>query len=275
MSKAYQETIKHVSNQILIATIKKQDWKKAYEIAYNDAAYITIPDPNGFYPLHLSVKAGASIEFIILLVNGYQDSVRLRDPDNNLPIHLISYHNKDKLWINISEVASVLYAIDNNTLKMKDRIGNLPIHIALRNKAPDDLILFYIMKYHESAKIPDAIYSNLPIHLALQFGSDYKVVLSLLNIYPSSLYITNKNGSLPIHKAIQFDASMDILKLFIETDSSICSVKDNNGNLALHLLCLFCAGPPSEERLRYVMITYINAWNEWMRIYQYVVCMCV
>ena len=26
---------------------------------------------------------------------------------------------------------------------MKDRIGNLPIHIALRNKAPDDLILFY------------------------------------------------------------------------------------------------------------------------------------
>jgi len=250
MSKAYLETIKHVSNQILITTIKKKDWKKAYEIAYNDAAYITIPDPHGYYPLHLSVKSGASIEFIILLVNSYHDSVRLRDPDGNLPIHLISYHNKNNLWINISEVASILYSIDHNTLKMIDKIGNLPIHIALRYKAPDDLISFYIMKYTESAKIPDTIYHNLPIHLALQFGSDYKLILLLLNLYPSSLYILNKNGSLPIHKAIQFDVSIDILKLFIETDSTICNMKDSNGNLALHLLCLFCAGPPSEERLR-------------------------
>jgi len=253
MSKAYQETIKHVSNQLLIATIKKQDWKKAYEIAYNDAAYITISDPKGYYPLHLAVKSGGSVELIILLVNGYHESVRLRDPDGNLPIHLIAYHNKERLWISISEVASVLYAIDSNTITMVDRVGNLPIHIALRHQAPDELVSFFIMKYHDSAKIPDAVYNNLPIHLALQFRSDYKVVLQLLNIYPASLRVANKKGSLPLHKAIQFDASMDILKLLVDMDPSTCNVKDSSGNLPLHLLCLFCAGPPSEERLRYAM----------------------
>lgn len=215
MSKAFEETAKHVSNQLLLNTIKEKHWKEACEIIYNDSSYAKIVDNNGYHALHLAVRLGSTCDLIVLLLRAYPESILLRDPDGNLPIHLVTYHHKESLWVNISEVASVLYAANHPSITMTDKVGNLPIHIAIRNRAPDELIMFLILEYPDSTKKSDSIYGNLPLHLAIQFHSSYEVISLILTTYYDGIKIKNNKGSLPLHKATQFQSSMDIFKLLL------------------------------------------------------------
>jgi hypothetical protein len=121
----------------------------------------------------------------------------------------------------------------------------------------DELIRFLLQSYPGSAKLKDG-FGNLPLHLAVQFQASPSVVSLVLGAFPEALGMFNAGGGLPLHKAAQFNSPMEVLRLIIDSDGSAASKRDDRGNLPLHLLFLFCAGPPSEERLRYIYThTYI------------------
>lgn len=247
--KSANDTSKHVSNQLLVQTIKERKWSEAQGVVYNDASYASIKDPEGFLPLHLAVKYGGTPELVVLIIKAYPKCVQERDPDGNLPLHLAAYHHKGRLWINISEMTTIVFSSYPEAIRMGDKYNNLTIHIALRHRAPDELVRFLLNEYPESAKVRDK-FGNLPLHLAIQFQASYTVVSILLTTYSEALKLGNARGSLPLHKATQFDAASEVFDLVLQGDPSATSARDDRGNLPLHLLFLFCAGPPTEERLR-------------------------
>jgi ankyrin repeat protein len=253
--KSINDTSSHISNQLLLNTIKQRNWNEARNIAYNDAAFAKIKDNAGFLPLHLAIKLGCTTELVVVLLKAFPGSVSVRDPDGNFPLHLASYHNKGRLWINISEITTILFAAYPEAISLCDKNNDLAIHIALRHRAPDELINFLFVEYPESAALKDH-FGNYPLHLAIQFQASYAVVSTIMNLHPAALRLGNANGSLPLHKVAQFDSPLDILLMILEAEPSAIETKDSRGNLPLHLCFLFCAGPPSEERLRYYLQRY-------------------
>ena len=246
------ETAKHVSNQLLMRTIKDRSWGEARNIVYNDAAYARIYDPEGYLPLHLVVQLGGPPELVVLLLTAYPECIQIRDPDGSLALHLSAYHHKGRLWVHISELSTILFAAYPEAIRMADANGDLTLHIALRHRAPDELIKFLLLEYPESARLKDQ-FGNLPLHLAVQFQASYSVVAYILSLHPEALKIGNARSSLPLHKAAQFNIPMDILLLILDADPTAACAKDDRGNLPLHLCFLFCAGPPSEERLQHLL----------------------
>ena len=255
---AANTTVGHVSNQHLNHAIAQRNWAEAESTAYNDSAYCNIPDLKGYLPLHMTVKLGGTPRLIVLLLNSYPKAIEERDPDGNLPLHLAAYHHKGRLWIHISEITTILFASYPDAIRMVDKSGDLTLHIALRHRAPDELIKFLLAEYPESAQKKDQ-YGNLPLHLAIQFNASYTVVHNVLSYYEVALKTPNARGSLPLHKAAQFDAPMDIFMLILEAEPTAAGIKDSRGNLPLHLCFLFCAGPPTEERLRNLLQRYPTA----------------
>mmetsp|Transcript_3995 Transcript_3995/g.8997 ORF Transcript_3995/g.8997 Transcript_3995/m.8997 type:complete len:284 (+) Transcript_3995:125-976(+) len=245
---AKQETFKHVSNQMLLEAVKDQNWDLARTIVYEDASYAEVYDSAGNLPLHLSVTSGCPPDLLAKLLIANPGSIRLRDPAGNLPLHLSAYHNKGRLWINISENTTLLYAAYPDAVRELDKGGNLAIHIAFRYRAPDELIRFLLSSYPGSAKLKDG-FGNLPLHLAVQFQASTSLVELVMTTYPEALGLRNATGNLPLHKAAQFNSPMEVLRLIVDADGSAAAARDDRGNLPLHLLFLFCAGPPSEERL--------------------------
>lgn len=246
------ETVKHVSNQLLINILYDGKWNEAKTIVHNDETYAKIKDPKGNLPLHLAVKFGSNFDLISSLLIAYPKSIQIPDPDGNLPLHLASRHHKTRLWIDISKITTHLYNCYPKAIKEYDRKMNLPLHLAIRYRGPDDLIRFLIKESPESIKVKDK-FGNLPIHLALQFQASAPIVILLLKMYPESTIVRNKNGGLPLHKAAQFNVEQEIFECVLNADTRAASTKDNRGNFPLHLLFLFCGGPPTEDILKLIL----------------------
>ena len=47
---------------------------------------------------------------LVLLLTTYPDCIKEKDPDGNLPIHLLAYHHKGKMWINLSEISGSIFS---------------------------------------------------------------------------------------------------------------------------------------------------------------------
>jgi ankyrin repeat protein len=172
-----------------------------------------------------------------------------------LPIHLATRHNQGKLWLNIKDsVVSIVNEFPQG-LNEVDNNQDLPLHIAIRYRGPEDMLRFLVNCNPIAATVKDR-FGNLPLHLSLQFESGFSFVQDLLNSYPEACYEKNNLGGLPLHKACQFDCQIDILKLILHSNPSACSKKDARGNTPIHLSFLCSGGPPSEEKLKVFLQSY-------------------
>eukprot|EP01040_Poterioochromonas_malhamensis_P004134 gene4134-4426_t len=243
------ETLKHVSRYLLIKTILDGRWDEACTIVYNDETYARIEDNKHYLPIHLAIKLGCTTRLVQLLLTAYPESVRIKDPDDNYPLHLAASHHKGRLWVNMNELSLLLFNAFPPAMKEFDRNGNLPLHLALKNKGPDEMIQYYLSVFPDSVKILDAK-GNTPLQLAIQFEGSYRIIFEVLRLYPEAIQIPNRNGAYPLHKVAFFNCSMEIFEMILNADPTISRKQDNNGNLPFHLACLNAGGPPNEAKLR-------------------------
>ena len=66
--------------------------------------------------------------------------------------HLVCYHHKGKLWINISEVTRLIINWYPEGLEETDVNGDLPIHLAIKQDAPQELLYFILMVWPDCSK---------------------------------------------------------------------------------------------------------------------------
>lgn len=224
-------------------------WDEACTIVYNDEAYARIPDHKNFLPLHLAVRFGCTPRLVQLLLTAYPESIKLKTPDGDYPLHLAASHHKGRLWVSMNELSVLLYNAFPAAIREPDRKGYIPFQLAIRNKGPDEMIKFYLEAYPESVKIKDPL-GNTPLHLAIQFEGSYLLIFEILRLYPDAINIPNENGNYPLHKVAFFNSSMDIFELILNANPTISTKQDKNGNLPFHLACLNAGGPPSEAKLR-------------------------
>jgi len=80
--------------------------------------------------------------------------------------------------------------------KVKDKIGRLPLHIAVRHRAHSKVVGVLLAAHPEGSRT-QASDGSLPIHLACVYGECCQVLESLLGSYNASIRIRDGHGLLP------------------------------------------------------------------------------
>ena len=76
----------------------------------------------------------------------------------------------------------------------------LPIHAAILNEAPDDILQLLLTSYQDGAKSQDD-HGMLPIHLAIKKHRPSETINLLLSAYPDCINVQNYHGLTPHQQA--------------------------------------------------------------------------
>jgi hypothetical protein len=74
-------------------------------------------------------------------------------------------------------------------------------------------------------------WSQLPLHGALIFGAPFKIVATVMTLYPQGVRCTDDQHMLPLHLAMKFGAEDNVVRLLIEHFPEALFTKDIRGRL--------------------------------------------
>ena len=109
------------------------------------------------------------------------------------------------------------------------------LHLACVYRAPVGLVEVLLEAYPHAATSPDPHCGSLPIHLACQNRTSYRVVKSLLVHSPSTSKAMDKLGRLPLHYAVIAKAHYAIVELLLNVDPSAALAADKYSQTPLDL----------------------------------------
>ena len=95
-------------------------------LAQIDEEALSVPDTNGWCPLHVACQYFASSEVIQYLVNKYPASLKLVDNDSRTALHLVM----DNPIVN-PKVVKILVTKNPSIVEKEDRFGNTAMELAL------------------------------------------------------------------------------------------------------------------------------------------------
>jgi len=198
-----------------------------------DAATKKIENNRGL-PLHIACCAG-NIGATKVLYDAYPQALNARDGNRETPIELAEKSSLKRFL-----QAQVLYARkaqDMKTMTTLDHNGWLPLHHALKDKAPLGSIRLLLEGNPSAIRTAD-IKLVFPLHIACKF-SLVKVVRYLVgesNEHIVSHLDANKDSVL--HYACR-GGNLDVIKYLMENHSSVVASVEMNlkKELPLHLLC--------------------------------------
>ena len=118
---------------------------------------------------------------------------------------------------NWSKVQAMLQE-DQTLAREPDIYNNLPLHVAIGYKAPDDVILGLLEAYPEATKVHGTDYW-LPLHVAAMWGVSAKVMESLILSNPQALEDPGEigiKGRTPRHFSGRFQHNKEMLERPVE-----------------------------------------------------------
>ena len=142
------------------------------------------------------------------------DLVRdLQKADRGLPRAVGEKNDDGDLSIHIAaaneapeEVMLALIEADPEICKQADEGGELPLHTAAYNKASAAVLTRMIDAYPDSPKCCDN-YKNLPLHVAVQNGAALEVITILVNAHKEGVRAKNQEEA-----AVDIDAGVEGVK---------------------------------------------------------------
>jgi hypothetical protein len=111
---------------------------------------------------------------------------------------------------------------------LSDKEGNYPIHLAVSNAYPINVIEAIIEAYPEAVKLSNSSFKSTPLHLAMPTSFD--VVKKLVCLYPFACSLPDKVGKYPLHQFCTHKMkSIDNIRILIKMSPTIVHKNDNFG----------------------------------------------
>ena len=214
-----------------------------------DGASKKTEDEKKYIPLHLACQR-STLDIVKVLYDAYPQAIHVRgEEDGETPVSIVESGPMKRFL-----KAQVLYARkaqDMKTMTTLDHNGWLPLHHALKDKAPLGSIRLLLEGNPSAIQTADSRMA-FPLHIACQFSS-VKVVRYLVG--ESNEHIVghlDANKDSVLHYACR-GRNLDVIKYLMDNHSSVVvSVEMNlDKELPLHLLCEYGKSREDSDSTQY------------------------
>jgi ankyrin repeat protein len=145
---------------------------------------------------------------------------------------------------------SLLWAYPESISLPESGFKRLPLSIAIRSRQSDDVILFLLEKYPDSASTQD-LFGRVSLHYAISNHSSMDVIRRLLSVCPSASYAEDNLGWTPLHVAANMARSVEMVKELVKygPEAVVCVTKKGN----TPLMCTQISTGPDRELIKVVL----------------------
>ena len=112
-------------------------------------------------------------------------------------------------------------------------MGWIPLHYALRNNAPSDVVQLLLEHHPAGAGIVDH-QGCTALHIACRHGASLEVMKNILEANTQSISSVDRNGCAPLHIACRHGASLDVIKTLFAADETVLTALDHREELPIH-----------------------------------------
>lgn len=192
-----------------------------------------------------------------------------------LPIHQAC--KMDTITVQFLE--TLLWAYPESLKKRETGFRRIALHIAIRARAPEEVIFFILDKYPQGAAVQDVL-GRVPLHYAISNHSSMRVIQSLITICPATTRAADNLGWTPLHVASNMARSIEMVDILIECGAESVVSVTKKGNSPL-MCATMSSGPDKqiiitrlmEEEAKFEKTAYFknfrNAENEAMKSNHY------
>ena len=216
-------------------------------------------------PIHVACYHGSylgRIEAVQVLYDACPHAILVRDRNGKTPLELAK--KEAERWRSASAIANFLetqhgylrQTKDLTAMYTPDENGWLPLHHALKDKAPLGSIKLLVESSPSAMNVPDKIMAS-PLHIACEFSSA-KVVKYLVELDSCSTMNrldTNKDSTL--YYACRA-ANLEVIKYLLDEHASLVSSAEANeaGELPIHSLCEAGKDKVDSESSEYIEVIW-------------------
>lgn len=176
--------------------------------------------------------------------NKKQDSMHLLEDGNWILHHGFSESNKMAYFLPIHEICTksptkddiiaIIEECPTSLMVPETSSRRLPLHIACRTRASDEVIKTLLSYCPGAAKLQDSL-GRLPLHYACANNASHDVIDALIQAYPQGCAQPCAQGWLPLHISISVKRDFYVVKMLLFQCPETMTKETNGGNTALSL----------------------------------------
>lgn len=136
---------------------------------------------------------------------------------------------------------SLLFAYPESIKRCESGFRRLPLHIAIKARVSDEVVLYLLNKYPEAAAIQDVL-GRVPLHYAISNYASMTVIKTLIKSCRSAACASDKLGWTPLHVAAITARSVEMVETLIESGIEAVVSKTKTGNTPL-MCAIMSQGP--------------------------------
>lgn len=234
------------------------------EIINKDPKTLRVLDDYGNNAYHLLVGSNFDKTYVNrllpLLIAKSPSGIRVKNKDNNLPIHLclsqptiveeaalllLEKYPESASMTNNNHISLLFLAVmrDNasftlckalcvahkDSVRMTNRTGSIPLHFLCRRKHINIQILQMLLKRNSDGASVANTYGLLPLHCMSECCDDIEAVKMLYNAYPGAIKMTDNQGKTCLHLAVLSTARSNDKAKKDREDAEATDNIDNDG----------------------------------------------
>jgi len=161
--------------------------------------------------------------------------------------------------VTIPLLESLLWAYPESVRKRETGFRRLPLHIAIRARAPDDVIFFLLEKYPDAAAVQDVL-GRVPLHYAISNFSPMSTIRTLIEVCPATARASDNLGWTPLHVAANTARSAEMVEVLLERGSEAVVSVTKKGNTPL--MCVKMSNGPDRELINTILSEEIKKFEK-------------
>jgi hypothetical protein len=153
--------------------------------------------------------------------------------------------------ISVHFLESILFAYPESIRKRETGFRRIALHIAIRARCSDDVILYLLNKFPDAASVQDVL-GRVPLHYAISNFSSMQVIQQLISACPEAARAADNLGWTPLHVAANTARSVEMVETLVHSSSESVVSKTRKGNTPL--MCANMAKGPDKDIIVSVLI---------------------